>query len=263
MSFNYYTRPLAGSLRYTGQADYKGFLRTEEVVADLAQKTGLSAAQLETALRGLGEYVIDKCMEGWRIEPLFDLLGYNATCGGSHPTDNFFPSYENLAMDMRLRMGKDAHIRAKRNFTAECTGRHNVAVPRIVRVTNMHNKLPNCYTPGKPLQVEVEGGRVTMDTDEPNQGIFFRAANGTMVRAADYGYNRGTVFGCNVPLGLTGEQQLCICLEMYNSVRTGISPKPLTFSPLSDKAPAASPSSNGRGTSRGSKGTGKDIILPN
>lgn len=255
MSFEYITRPLQGNTRYTSQPSYRGIRREAEVLAALAQATGVSESDIATVLLKLGEYVVDESMNGYKIAPLRGYLGFGATCGGSQPNPDFVPSFENLAVGIRLRLGKDARARAERVFSAVNVGRHDIVLPEVVRVTDTHTNRNCCYTPGKAIMIDLATNNGTMDTSTNAQGIFFKSGTGVMTRAVDYPYNRGTMIICTVPATLTGEQELCVKMEIYGSVRLGVYARPLSpSSSVGEESPTV-------GRSRAAKPGGKDVAL--
>jgi hypothetical protein len=149
-------------------------------------------------------------------------------CGGSHPASDFAPTYENLNMDFRGHTGEAGKARAEGSFTAEKVGEQGRVVPVIVRVTDQNTGLQDHYSAGKPMQVELANRNCVLDPTNDYHGVFYRsAATGVTVRATDYGYVNGKLIVCNVPAGLTGNQELCVTGDVYGQIRTGIYATPL------------------------------------
>lgn len=229
MPFLYSTHPLPNQKRYTAQAVYRGLRTTIEVVESLAEKTGQDTAQIATLLQALGDYVVDNVMDGYRIEALYGRLGFQGSCGGSHEVANFRPDYDNLAVDVCLRLGPRAKRHARNVFRPEVVSHRGRVAPQVIRVTNMYNNRPNCYSPGKPMQVELSHRRGKFNPRDPEQGIFFKAADGTVARVDDYGYIRGKLCACMAPEGIEGPQQLIVARLIHGTLRSGIYEQPLAY----------------------------------
>lgn len=256
MSFCYYTRPLPGQQGYTGQPKHRGSRSSEETIAAVAQLSGLTVSQVQNCVEKLSKYIIEQSMDCWRIDPILGYFGFQGTCGGSHATPYFMPTFNNLAMDISLSIAKPAIAYMKANFQSENVGHNSLLVPVISRVTNMHNGIANSYTPGRPVQIELSNGKGSLDPEVLTQGVFFRSlTTGVNVRVVDYSYYRGSLIACTVPTGLTGAQQLSVALSLSRSVRTGVWPQNLNYTAASEETVAVK---NGR---RSGKRKVEDVAL--
>lgn len=248
MSFCYYTRPLPGQQTYTGQAKHRGTRSSEETIAAVAARCGLTMEQVEGCVGHLWKYIIEQSMDCWRLHPILGYFGFQGTCGGSHPKPDFMPTFSNLAMDISLRIDKPALEYMKAKFQSENVGHHSLLVPEVRRVTNMNNGIANSYTPGKPIQVELSNSKGKLDLEKTAQGVFFRSlTTGMNERAVDYSYYKGSLIACTVPEHLTGPQQLSVSLWLNRSVRTGVWPQELIQVAATGETVMVK---NGRGTAK-------------
>lgn len=227
MSFPYRVRPTAAGNRFQGQPAYKGSRTTEEILAALATRTGKTAAELGPIVQALCELIVDETIDGWRIEPLFDLIGYQFGCGGSEDTSDFSATFDNLNMGLTGHTGTAGEARSRAAFSADKVGEMGRVVPVIIRVTDMRTGLQDHYAAGGPIQVELANNRVNILTAASDQGIFLKASNGSVVRITDYAFVRGRIIAGTVPAGLTGPQELSVGAILNGSIRTGIYPHPL------------------------------------
>ena len=210
------------------QAKYRGTLDNAAVYAEIQTRLGATPLTIANVLQTACETIIDLTIQGYRVAPLADLIGFMYGCGGSHPTSDFAPTYENLNMDLRGHTGEAGVARAEAAFSAEKVGEQGRLVPVIVRVTDAMSGLQDHYTAGKSLQIELENRRCTITPSDDYQGVFFRSATtGVTVKATDYGLIKGQNIICVVPTGLTGAQEVCVTGMISGSLRTGIYSTPL------------------------------------
>lgn len=222
--YQYIIRPVGGSsTNFMAQAKYRETIDNAALYAEIQSRLGATPLTIENVLRVACETIIDLGIQGYRIAPIADLIGFMYGCGGSHPTSDFAPTYENLNMDLRGHTGETGLARAKAAFSAEKVGEQGRVVPVIVRVTDAMTGLQNHYTPGKSLQVELANRNCVIDPASDYQGVFFRnAATGVTVKASDYGLVKGQNIICVAPAGLTGAQELSVAGTIKGSLRTGI-----------------------------------------
>lgn len=248
--FKYVTRPVPRGANYMGQAVYSDLIRTDEVVADLAAETGISPEDTAKVVRALGSYVVRATMRSHRIEPLFGYIGYFGSAGGSQPVQDFAPTFDNLNVSLNLQLGKEGDQEARRDFSAECQGHRDFTTPDIISVTNMHTNARGTYTPGKSIQVRLADGRLSLDPNDLNQGVFFKSATGQIIRASDYAYLRGSLIACNAPATLNGTQTISVAGMMNGSLRSGSWNFPLDYSSTL-RRPAAVALANGHANGNG------------
>lgn len=237
---------------------------------NIAAMSEMTVEEVEKVLLNFSQYVVKESMDCWRIAPILGWFGFQGTCGGSHPMPDFMPTFKNLAVDIRMRFGKPALAYMEDQFQAENVGHHSILEPVITRVTNMWKKLPNCYTAGKPMQVELANGKGGLDTSDALQGVFFRSSTGIKTRATEYAYCKGSLLAFNAPAGLTGPQQLSVSLVLNDSLRTGVWAQelsPMTSSESAETPPSAeeaTPSGEVAPTTRNRrKADPKDVELMN
>ena len=220
-SYRYTTRTAAGQGRYTTQASPRGKVTTAEVIADLSELTSLTGAQTENFLHTFCQYVIERTTDSWRIEPLFDLLGFNASSGGVFDSYIIAPTFDNLKLSINMVVGRSGYNIAREGFTAELMGSQGRVVPIIRSVTNKGTNTVNTYTPGQGLELTLTRYGV-MDLEEPAMGVFLTNSDGTATQVASYLKTTGATVYCIVPGGLTGPQQLSIVQGFGNENRTGV-----------------------------------------
>lgn len=246
---------------YTSQPYSQGFRTSVEAIAAIAERSGQAVAEVEATIRAMSEYVIEQSMNCVRVEPLLGWIGYQGTCGGSHSSPDFFPSYDSMAVDIRMRLGEVGDTYARAKFTPQTIGHRTLATPEIVRVTNMHTGMDGTYTPGKSMQIELANSRGKLDISDATQGIFFKSTAGVRVRVNDYAWNKGANVGFTAPTGLTGSQEVSISLILNNGFRTGTYILPVTFQAAMEE-PAPEPTKE-KSPQRNGKGTTKEIALEN
>jgi hypothetical protein len=258
-TYRYITRTAAGSGRYTTQASPRGKVTTAEVIADLAATTGQTSEQTEATLRAFCQYVIERATDSWRIEPLFDLLGFNASSGGIFDSYTISPTFDNLNLSINMVVGRSGYNLAREGFSAELVGSQGRVVPVIKGVTNKGNGTVNTYTPGQGLELNLARFG-TMDAESPEQGVFLTNTSGVTVPVTSYLKTNGQTVLCIVPTGLTGPQQVSIVQNFSGENRTGVfdfllQPASATRrgpAPLTTLGHAVAPSqSNGHGSVQG------------
>lgn len=227
MSVRYITRPLAGSSRYTAGIDYRGTKSHADVMTLVLARLGSPGpADPAAVVVAYTHVVIELVMDSWRVEGADDLLGFMLSVGGSQPAPDFAPTWENLNVAFTGHFGDAGDTLARGLFSAEKTGDQGRVVPVIVRATNMFTHQPDRYSPGKPMQIELENRRVKFDPAHGSK-VTFRATGGTAVDVTEYAFVRGTVIAFNAPTGLTGPQELSITCTIGEALRTGVYPLPL------------------------------------
>jgi hypothetical protein len=223
-SFQYITRPIPTGLGITTQPKYRGEKTTADLIAAIAAKTGKSPADIEAILRAFCEETIDLTIGTWKIEALFDLIGFQCGSGGSVPIGGP-ESWDFESMDVALRgyYGEAGRQRAEAAFSADKVGEQNRVAPVFVEVYDSDTKSPNHYVPGKGLTLIMGNRRMKFDTAAGSR-VRFQKTDGTYVDASNYPYVKGSTIVCTVPSGLTGSLEVEITMEINGSLRTGTYP---------------------------------------
>ncbi len=225
-TFRYNTRMAAGPGRYTTQPNARGRVSTAEFVADVAAATGESPALTEKLLHEFCRQIIDRTTDSWRIEPLFDLLGFNASCGGAFDSYDIAPTYQNLNVRHHLLLGKAGQAYAREGFRAELIDSQGRIVPVIKAVTDKASGSVNTYTSGQGLEINLARSGA-MDIADSAQGLFLTDSTGHRTRVSGYLKTNGKTLYCIVPADLTGPQQLSLVQSFGGEPRTGIYDFPL------------------------------------
>lgn len=227
-SFQYITRPSSGGLTIMTQPRYRGTRSTAEVVAHIATATGKPPADIEAILRAYSEYVIDQTIGTWKVEPVFDLIGFQCGSGGSVPIGGT-EDWDFDSMDVALRgyWGEAGRQRAEAAFTAEKVGEQNRITPVFVEVYDSDTKTPNHYVAGRGLTLIMGNRNAKFD---PAAGGFlrFQKPDGTFIAAASFPYIKGNTIVAIVPIGTTGPLELQISMEINGQQRLGVYPFELT-----------------------------------
>ena len=137
----------------SAQASPRGKVTTAEVIADLSELTSLTGAQTENFLRTFCQYVIERTTDSWRIEPLVDLFGFNASSGGVFDSYIIAPTFDNLKLSIKMVVGRSGYNMAREGFAAELMGSQGRVVPVIKSVTNKGTNSVNTYTPGQGFEL--------------------------------------------------------------------------------------------------------------
>jgi hypothetical protein len=136
------------------------------------------------------------CSTPARVTPLeFAELGQSAPRNPASPSLNLYPAAEVQAAFLS-------------GLPLERTGVDSERAPITELVRNEATNVLNTYTVGDALRIT--GADLKLDVADPAQGVFFRNATGTEVRATRYLTNTGGTLVVLVPAGLTGPQTLIV-----------------------------------------------------
>lgn len=227
-TFQYITRPTSTGTGTTTQPVYRGTKTKAELLAEITSRIGATPLTLELALRTHHEVVIDWTTQGWKIEPLDDLIGYRLTIGGSVPTGG--PEawdFDTMNADLNCHWGEAGEVRSRALFSAEKVGEQSRSAPVFVEVFDSETKEANHYEAGKGLTCRFSNRKFEFSVADGCK-MRFRKADNTFVDAAGYPFIKGTTVVCTPPTGLTGTVHIEATALINGSLRTSEYPFPLT-----------------------------------
>ncbi len=208
---------------------YRGTKTNAEVFAEVQARLGPTPPTIENTLTTFHQVVIDWCKQGWKIDPIADLLGYFFTCGGSFPDTTFQPSFEALKIGPGIHWGEDGRQRSEDDMSFENVGHIARIVPVIFRMTDNWTGQVNHYTAGKSILIELSNRSGRLEFNRANGSkVEFRKADNTVVEATDYGAPGATEFTAQVPAGTTGQLTVIVTMMINGSLRSGEASVPLT-----------------------------------
>ena len=213
MSIPYYTRPTADGNKVTTSIDYRGTKTKAEIVAEIQAR--LTAANLpmtiENVLRIHDEVIIDFGMDAWKMEAVGH-IGHLFTGGGSSSDLQGPWNYQSMNMDLSCNLDDEGEARAEAAFAGENLGHKGRVMPVFAKVSDQWTKLPNHYTAGKSVLVELGNRRVNFDMPSGHK-VQWELADGTRVDADDYGFVEGNRIAARVPsTGVTGPIHLVLTI---------------------------------------------------
>lgn len=200
-TLQYIVRPLPGS-GYTTQVKYRGTRDAAFIVAAVVARTGKPEADVRAILAAQDTVLIEQAMDSYKCASGGGQLGFATSTGGSSPTTDIAPTWENLNVAFNGYFLAEGDTAARALFHAEKVGEQGRVVPVIIRVTDLQTGFPNHYTAGKSIEIEVQNQNARFDRSKGCL-IAFEKPDGTRVEASDYGSARGRVFSAQVPAGLS------------------------------------------------------------
>lgn len=212
----------------TTAPSYRGTKTNAEVYAEVQTRLGTAPLAIAGVLKTFHEIIIDWTKQGWKIDPIEDLIGYFDTCGGSFPDTNFQPNFDSLKVAPGIHWGEDGRLRAADSITFENTGHTARIVPVIFRITDNWTGQANHYTAGKSVRIELSNRSGRLEFNRANGSkVQFRKADNSLVEATDYGAPAATEIVAQVPTGVTGPITVIVTMLINGSLRTGESPGPI------------------------------------
>jgi hypothetical protein len=211
MSIPYYTRPTPDGTKVSTQIAYRGTKTKAELVAEIQAR--LTAANLpptiENILRLHDEVIIDFGMGAWKCDPVGH-IGHHFTGGGSSSDLSGPWTYQTMKIDLSCNLDEAGDARAAAAFSAENLGHKSRIMPIFARVSDTWTKLPDHYTAGKSVLIELGNRNIVFDLTKGHK-VQWEIAAGTLIDADDYGFVEGSRISARVPsTGVSGSIHLVL-----------------------------------------------------
>lgn len=213
MSIPYYTRPTSDGTKVTTSIDYRGTKTKAEIVAEIQAR--LTTANLEPTIENIlrihDEVIIDFGMDAWKMEAVGH-IGHLFTGGGSSSELQGPWNYQSMNLGLSCNLDDEGEARAEAAFAGENLGHKGRVMPVFARVCDAWTKLPNHYTAGKSVFIELGNRHVEFDPQKGHK-VQWQLADGTLVDADDYGFIEGTRISAHIPsTGVTGPIHLVLTI---------------------------------------------------
>lgn len=226
--FQYITRTGTQGQVTTGPS-YRGVKTADEVYAEALNRIGTQPLTIPLAIRTVLQVALEWSAQGWKIDPLEDLIGIRLTCGGSFDSTDFQPTWDSMSMALAGYFGDTGRQLAQDAITFENAGHQGRIVPVFARVSDNWTGTADHYTPGKSILIELANRNAKIAFDRAaGSKVQFRKADNTIVEASDYGDNRGVRITALVPADVTGPITVILSISINGSIRTAEYASPLT-----------------------------------
>lgn len=220
-TFPYVVQPTPNGERFMPRAQYRGTKTTDEILAEVTARLGSDTLTPALAIQLFLETVIDFTKAGWKVEPIFDLLGFRVTIGGSNDSSGFAGTFDGLQVSPNCNFGDTGDLRARDGFSGEKVAEQPRVAAVFLAVTDTFTGDNDHYTPDKNLEIELANRRFKFDPTNPLHWVKFKKDDGTLVAASEY-YVAGSKIIARVPTPLTGSVELHLSCEINGSVRMSI-----------------------------------------
>jgi hypothetical protein len=219
MNIPYHTRPTADGTKVTTQIAYRGTKTKAEITAEIQAR--LVAQNLpmtiENVLRIHDEVIIDFGMDAWKCDPVGH-LGHFFTSGGASSDLQGPWTFKTMKMDLSCHLDDDGTARAEAAFNAHNLGHKSRVMPVFARVSDSWTKLPDHYTAGKSVLIELGNrGGIVFDLTKGHK-VQWKLTSGTLVEADDYGFVEGSRITARVPAQDPADAPITGALELVLTI---------------------------------------------
>jgi hypothetical protein len=176
----------------------------DDAIANILQETALTESEILGAVSALARQRDEAMLRGHTVD--FGPLGtYSLRVRASLPSsDAPLPSDVDVDVLFNLRKQDKRSLRDRATFDRASRAPSQPVVKSFFEpVSQQENAV---YVAGSAARVT--GEYLTFDAEDPEQGIFFVAEDGTAVRVAAYLEMGQKRIGFSVPVGLTGAQSV-------------------------------------------------------
>lgn len=220
-SFTYVVQPTPNGERFMPRAQYRGTKTTAEVMAELDARIAGQTLTTELIVKALMEVIIDFNKYGWKVEPIFDLLGFRFGVGNTFDHSGFPATFENLAISPNANFGTLGEARARDGFSGEKHGEQVRVSAVFLSVTDTYTRDTDHYTHDKNLEIELANKRFRFEPGNADHWVKFKMTDGTVLAASGYQV-RGSTIVARVPSSLDGNVELHLSCEINSSVRVTV-----------------------------------------
>lgn len=226
-TFNYRTAPKTGGGSST-RAVLGEQVEESAITAAAAAAAGITPAQAEAAIKSLLEQLLTAAACSQWSDGLYGLIGFRPTSGGSKEDPNQFVTPDDINANVAISFlaAKIAEWRAV--LSIQSMGGVGKVTPMIEHIFNEANDNENEYTVGQ--NIRLVGDNLRLDKTDLTQGVFFRLADNSEVRATGYAGNEPGTLYVIVPTGVTGSVTVRIAAFINGSVRSYTFTDPITAS---------------------------------
>jgi hypothetical protein len=224
MSIPYYIRPTTDGSKVTTTIAYRGTKTKAEMIAGIQARLTAAGVTVTDDIIGKvlqhhDEAVIDFGMDAWKMEPVGH-IGHFFSGGGSSSDLQGPCTYASMNLGLSCNLDDDGEARAEAAFAGENLGHKGRVMPIFAKVSDLFTKLPNHYTAGKSVLIELGNRSIVFDPQRGHK-VQWRLADNTLVDADDYGFIEGTRISAHIPAtGVTGPIHLVLTLEINGRLVT-------------------------------------------
>ena len=225
-TFTHSTHPVSNSDKTTTTPVFRGTKTAADLYAEADRRVVGPNPKAEQYAPAILSTIIDWAIATWKIEPLGGgLVGFQCSSGGSSAPGEPPPhTFEDMGIALCGYFGPEGRARAEAAFVPERVAELNRISPVFVSVFESESKAPNHYVCGKGLTAVLANRKMKFVPGKEGHWMRFRKLDGTHVDATVYPYVKGSTIVCIVPMGLTGNIELEISLEINGSIRSAVYP---------------------------------------